>query len=106
MPTSRPHRASGGREHGRGQSLTGGTHLSVKWAHVWLGWAGLGLMGQNQFFFLQGISKLFSFYFIYGFQIKIKPNSNNFKHVHKKRIIWLSMMQHFMTHIGFVIINK
>jgi hypothetical protein len=49
-----------------------------------LGWAELG---RIRFSFFSRISKGFSFYFIYGFQIEFKPNSNsnNFKHVHQTK---------------------
>jgi hypothetical protein len=87
-PTSRRHQAAGGRE---GESVeTGrrwqvGPTYQVEWTRVRPSLAGLGLMGRNPFFFFQGFSKCFSFYFLYGFQIKFKPNSNssNFKHVYQ-----------------------
>jgi hypothetical protein len=54
-PTIRPHRAAGGREHGRRPSLKGGTHLSREaGAHARPGWAELGLMGRNPFFLFPG----------------------------------------------------
>jgi hypothetical protein len=66
--------AAGGRDgerahmRDRGLSLTGGGDEGARAA--WLGWIGPG--GLNSIFLFPGISNCFSFYFLYGFQIKFK----------------------------------
>jgi hypothetical protein len=66
------------RVRGRRSSLTGRTHLSGDKGTraAWLGWA--DLTGRFPFFYFFWISNCFSFYFLYGFQIK-------FKHVHQTK---------------------
>jgi hypothetical protein len=56
-------------------------------AHVRFSLAGLGLMSRIPFLYFLRISNCFSFYFLYGFQIKFKPNSNSnqFKRVHQTK---------------------
>jgi hypothetical protein len=61
-------------ECGRGPSLTGGRRGCAR-GLAGLDWAELG---QILFFFFSRIL----FIFLYGFQIKFKPNSNHFTHVH------------------------
>jgi hypothetical protein len=82
-----PGRGRGGaRVRGRGPSLIGGAHLSGEaGVRACPGWARLN--GPNSLFLFLGLSKCFSFYFLYGFQIKFKPNSNSnqFKHVHQPK---------------------
>jgi hypothetical protein len=67
---------SGGEGRARGRARESGPR--------WAGWAELAFPFSLEFLIT------FSFYFLYGFQIKFKPNlnSNHFKHVyqHKRTI--------------------
>jgi hypothetical protein len=69
-----------GREHARERETvaTGGVHLSADaGALAWPGWARLGCLGQNKFFYLLEFPNAFSFYFLYGIQFKCNHNSNS-----------------------------
>jgi hypothetical protein len=78
-----------GRERGHGPSLTSGTHLSGKECmRARPGWAALN--GLNSLFLFLGFSKCFSFYFVYGFQIKFKSNSNSNMCINQKNNLGLA----------------
>jgi hypothetical protein len=98
-----------GGERGRGPSLIGGTHLSGEaGAHAaWLGW--IGPAGLRWVFLFPGNFETLFFLFSLWIssQIQTKFKFKQFQTcASNERIIWLRMMQHFMTHIGFDIINK
>jgi hypothetical protein len=72
---------------------------------AWLGWASWVELG---FFFFSGFLKAFLLFLsMISNQIQTKFKFKQFQTcASNKRIIWLSVMQHFMAHIGFTIINK
>jgi hypothetical protein len=73
------------------------------------GWAVLGLTTEFTFLFFWDFSNAFLFIFSLDFKsnsnpIQIQTNSNMCSN--QKYNLGSAMMQHFMTHIGFAILNK
>jgi hypothetical protein len=88
-------------EHGRARRLAGW----AKWAEM----SGKGRLCSFAFFFYSEFSNSFSFYFLFWIQIQTchKFKFIYSKHVHQtKEQSRPSMIQHFMTHIGFNILKK
>jgi hypothetical protein len=86
-----------------------GPTCQAKRARTRTGWAVLGLTAEFTFLFFWDFPNAFLFIFYMDFKsssnpIQIQTNSNMYSN--QKINLGSAMLQHFMTHIGFAILNK